>query len=147
MFQPPWFLWVQLLTKPVWVLLLQPVITRLSYNGYKLKANYGGPLTPEKVQEVEDIIPAKSGTDLDKISLKDAETKGLLEYKNLEDLYVQQVEKNFDIAAIKNSGIRFAYDSMYGAGKRVMTRLFPEIVHLHNDDNPGFSRTSTGTYS
>src|ERR1700758_325748 len=28
-----------------------------TYNGYKLKANYGGPLTPEKVQEIEDIIP------------------------------------------------------------------------------------------
>ncbi len=109
-----------------------------SYNGYKLKANYGGPLTPDKVQEVEDIIPEKSKTDLDKVSLKDAEAKGLLVYKNLEDLYVQQVEKSFDIAAIKNSGIRFAYDSMYGAGKRVMMRLFPEIVHLHNDDNPGF---------
>jgi phosphomannomutase len=109
-----------------------------SYNGYKLKAHYGGPLTPEKVQEVEDIIPEKSSIDLDTISLKNAETKGLLEYKNLEDLYVQQVEKNFDIAAIKNSGIRFAYDSMYGAGKRVMMRLFPEIIHLHNDDNPGF---------
>jgi phosphomannomutase len=109
-----------------------------SYNGYKLKANYGGPLTPDKVQEVEDIIPEKSKTDLDKVSLKDAEAKGSLVYKNLEDLYVEQVEKSFDIAAIKNSGIRFAYDSMYGAGKRVMTRLFPEIVHLHNDDNPGF---------
>ena len=109
-----------------------------SYNGYKLKANYGGPLTPDKVQEVEDIIPEKSKTDLDKVSLKDAEAKGLLVYKNLEDLYVEQVEKSFDIAAIKNSGIRFAYDSMYGAGKRVMMRLFPEIVHLHNDDNPGF---------
>lgn len=109
-----------------------------SYNGYKLKAHYGGPLTPEKVQEVEDIIPAKSSTDLDAISLKAAETKGLLIYKDLEELYIQQVEKNFDIAAIKNSGIRFAYDSMYGAGKRVMTRLFPEITHLHNDDNPGF---------
>ncbi|MHB8260263.1 MAG: phosphohexomutase domain-containing protein [Bacteroidia bacterium] len=109
-----------------------------SYNGYKLKAHYGGPLTPEKVQEVEDIIPAKSSTNLDSISLKAAETKGLLIYKDLEDLYIQQVEKNFDISAIKNSGIRFAYDSMYGAGKRVMTRLFPEITHLHNDDNPGF---------
>ncbi|MEO8761861.1 MAG: phosphoglucomutase/phosphomannomutase family protein, partial [Bacteroidia bacterium] len=73
-----------------------------------------------------------------KVSLKDAEAKGLLVYKDLENLYVEQVEKSFDIAAIKNSGIRFAYDSMYGAGKRVMMRLFPEIVHLHNDDNPGF---------
>ena len=27
---------------------------------------------------------------------------------------------------------------MFGAGQRVMFRLFPEIYHLHNDHNPGF---------
>lgn len=109
-----------------------------SYNGYKLKAHYGGPLTPDKVQEVEDIIPEKSVTNLDKISLKDAEAKGLLVYENLEELYIDRVRKSFDIDAIKNSGIRFAYDSMYGAGQRVMKKLFPEIIHLHDDYNPGF---------
>jgi phosphomannomutase len=29
------------------------------YNGFKLKGSYGGPLIPEKVQEIEDIIPEK----------------------------------------------------------------------------------------
>jgi phosphomannomutase len=29
-----------------------------SYNGYKLKGIHGGPLIPEEVQEVEDMIPA-----------------------------------------------------------------------------------------
>src|SRR5690554_8031449 len=28
-----------------------------SYGGYKLKSNYGGPLLPDKIQEVEDLIP------------------------------------------------------------------------------------------
>lgn len=109
-----------------------------SYNGYKLKANYGGPLTPEKVQEIEDIIPDKSKTDLENISLKQAESKGQLQYVNLEDMYVKHVEEHFDLEAIKNSGFTWAYDSMYGAGQRVMTRLFPDIIHLHNDHNPGF---------
>lgn len=109
-----------------------------AYNGYKLKANYGGPLTPEKVQEIEDIIPDKSSSNLDAVSLQDAEAKGMLVYHNLEDRYVKQVEKSFDIAAIRNSGFTWAYDSMYGAGQRVMARLFPEIIHLHNDHNPGF---------
>jgi Asp-tRNA(Asn)/Glu-tRNA(Gln) amidotransferase A subunit family amidase len=27
---------------------------------------------------------------------------------------------------------------MYGAGQRVMFRLFPEIIHLHNEHNPSF---------
>ncbi len=109
-----------------------------SYNGYKLKAHYGGPLTPEKVQEIEDIIPEKAALDTEKISLTDAEKKGLLVYENLEEMYIKHVEKNFDLAAIKNSGFTWAYDSMYGAGQRVMSRLFPDIIHLHNDYNPSF---------
>src|SRR5574337_1094492 len=27
-----------------------------AYNGYKLKGSYGGPMLPEKVQEIEDLI-------------------------------------------------------------------------------------------
>lgn len=109
-----------------------------SYNGYKIKAHYGGPLGPEQVQEVEDLIPDQSNSNYKTINFKDAESKGLLEFVNLEDLYINHVNANFDIAAIKNANLNLAYDSMFGAGQRVMSRLFPEIHHLHNDHNPGF---------
>jgi len=109
-----------------------------SYNGYKLKGNYGGPLNPEQVQEIEDMIADNSTVKLDSVDLKAAEAKDLLEIAPLEDMYVKHVEANFDLDLIKKSGIRFAYDSMYGAGQRVMYRLFPEIVHLHNEYNPSF---------
>ncbi len=109
-----------------------------SYNGYKLKAHYGGPLGPEIVQEIEDIIPPDTIYDLDVISLKDAEKNGMLKYVNLEEDYIKHVEKNFDLKAIKNANLNLAYDSMFGAGQRVMFKLFPEIYHLHNDENPGF---------
>ena len=109
-----------------------------SYNGYKLKGNYGGPLGPEKVQEIEDMIADKSTVNLDSIDLNAAEKSGKMEITALEDMYVKHVEANFDLKAIKDSGIKFAYDSMYGAGQRVMRRLFPEILHLHSDHNPGF---------
>lgn len=109
-----------------------------SYNGYKLKGHYGGPLVPEKIQEIEDIIPEKVNNNFNSIDLKEAENKGLLEYVNLEDMYLKHVEENFDINAIKKSNLSLAYDSMFGAGKRIMKRLFPEIIHLHDDDNPGF---------
>jgi len=109
-----------------------------SYNGFKLKGNYGGPLTPEKVQEIEDAIPDKPKLNYESVNLKDADAKGLRIHAPLEDLYVKRVEENFDLNAIKNSGLTLAYDSMYGAGQRVMKRLFPEIIHLHDDYNPSF---------
>jgi len=109
-----------------------------TYNGYKIKAHYGGPLGPELVQEVEDIIPEKCTVDYNAINLDDAEKKGDLQIVPLEELYIKHVQDNFDLQAIKNSGLILAYDSMFGAGQRVMYRLFPEIYHLHNDHNPGF---------
>ncbi len=109
-----------------------------SYNGYKLKGHYGGPLTPEKVQEIEDAIPDRVSINYETINLNDADKSGLRVLAPLEDLYVKRVEANFDLAAIKNSNLRLAYDSMYGAGQRVMKRLFPDIIHLHDDYNPSF---------
>ena len=109
-----------------------------TYNGYKIKAHYGGPLGPELVQEVEDVIPEKCTVDYNAVNLDEAEKSGKLQIVPLEELYIKHVQDNFDLQAIKNSGLILAYDSMFGAGQRVMYRLFPEIYHLHNDHNPGF---------
>lgn len=109
-----------------------------TYNGYKIKAHYGGPLGPELVQDIENDIPEKCSADYNSVDLNAAEKKGELQIVPLEDLYIQHVEANFDLQAIKNANLNLAYDSMFGAGQRVMARLFPEIYHLHNDHNPGF---------
>jgi phosphomannomutase len=109
-----------------------------SYNGYKIKGHYGGPLGPELVQEIEDIIPEKAAANYETVNLEEAKAKGLLEIVPLEDMYIKHVEDSFDIPAIRNSKMNLAYDSMYGAGQSVMKRLFPEIYHLHSDHNPGF---------
>ena len=109
-----------------------------SYNGFKLKGSYGGPLTPSKVQEIEDLIPERSSVDIEQLSLKELADKGLLKVIDLETDYVRHVEKNFDLASIRNSKLKFAYDAMFGSGQNVIRRLFPEITLLHCDDNPGF---------
>ncbi|MEO5642461.1 MAG: phosphoglucomutase/phosphomannomutase family protein [Bacteroidia bacterium] len=109
-----------------------------SYNGFKLKASYGGPLTPEKTAEIEPLIPENSTAKLDELKLEDFEKQGLLEWINLEDEYVSHVEKNFDLDAIRNSKLNLAYDAMYGAGQNVMRRLFPDATFLHCDYNPSF---------
>jgi phosphomannomutase len=107
-----------------------------SYNGYKIKGHYGGPLEPEKIQEIENIIPEKITTSWENVNLAESAKTGMLENAPLEDLYIKQVEDNFDLEAIKK--LNLAYDAMYGAGQRVMQRLFPDIQKLHCDHNPGF---------
>ena len=109
-----------------------------SYNGYKLKGDFGGPLLPDDISDVENRIPELNSVDIDSISLKDLESEGMLEYVDLEDDYCKHAESNFDLEAIRSSGLNLAYDSMFGAGKNVISRLLPEALQIHSDDNPGF---------
>ncbi len=107
-----------------------------TYNGYKLKGNFGGPLLPEHIAEVEEQIPDE--VDIPDVELKLVESDGLLEYVDLEQMYIDAVEEAFDLDAIRNSGMRLGYDAMWGAGQNVIRRLFPEAFLLHAGDNPGF---------
>lgn len=109
-----------------------------SYNGYKLKGHFGGPLLPEDIQKIEDIIPDSNNIDVESISIADLVKAEKVEYVDLETMYVDHVEKNFDMNAIRNSKMKFAYDAMYGAGQNVMKRILPDITFLHCDHDPGF---------
>ncbi len=108
------------------------------YNGYKLKGYYGGPLLPDRIEEVEKLIPDVPSFNFKSISLESIEKSGLLEYQSFEDIYYEHVVNHFDLECIEKSGLRFAYDSMYGAGQNIMYRLFPYITHLHKQHNPTF---------
>jgi phosphomannomutase len=107
-----------------------------SYNGFKLKAHYGGPSSPAVIDAVEQAIPATLTLALK--SHAENIDAGMVEYVDLETMYVNEVESKFDLKTIKDSKMDFAYDAMYGAGQNVMRRIFPEITLLHCDHNPGF---------
>lgn len=109
-----------------------------SYNGYKLKGAHGGPLIPEEVQQVEDLIPADHGVDLDHVDLGKARAGGMLLEIDLEGMYIAHVKKNFDLEAIRGSSLKLGYDAMYGAGQRVVPQILPATTLLHCDHNPGF---------
>lgn len=107
-----------------------------SYNGYKLKSSFGGPTIPKEIEEVESIIP---DTPIGKLApFEEFVENGKVEYVDLEQMYIDHVIANFDLDLIKNSGLKVAYDAMYGAGQNVMKRLFPDAALLHCEDNPSF---------
>jgi phosphomannomutase len=109
-----------------------------SYNGFKLKGPYGGPLIPVHVAEIEALIPDNPSVDYASVDLALLEQAGMLHVVDLETMYCDQVRKSFDLDAIRNSGLRLGYDAMYGAGQNVMRRLLPELTFLHCDYNPSF---------
>jgi phosphomannomutase len=108
-----------------------------AYNGYKLKSKEGGPMFSENVEEVEALMPDRPMEDLP--SIKQLEEKGLLEYPDLEGVYIEHVRANFDLDLINSAGFNIAYDAMFGSGKKTMATLLPSAALLHCDDNPGFN--------
>ena len=109
------------------------------YNGYKLKGCFGGPLSSEKVEEVESLIPSEDKIYLNQVDINLEIKKGNISIVDLEKIYLNRVKSSFDLDAIKDSGLNFAYDAMYGAGQNVMKKLFPEMTFLHCDYNPSFN--------
>lgn len=111
-------------------------------NGYKLKGHYGGPLMENDIHDVENLIPDSCDYDIDKISLKDFEDKGLLEYVDIESMYCDYLEEKFDLDLIRKSKMNLAFDAMYGSGQNVMKKLFPDIKLLHCEHQPLFGYIS-----
>ncbi len=106
------------------------------YNGYKIKASYGGPATPAMIDEVEALIPDSLNLQLK--SIEEYSKEGLISFVDLESMYCDEIEANFDMEAIRNCGMNWAYDAMYGAGQNVMRRILPNATFLHCEHNPGF---------
>jgi len=111
-----------------------------SYNGYKLKASYGGPSIPREVSEVEALIPDRPSVRMK--TLAELEQTGLLTFVDMEEMYLKHIEENFDLPLLTSMQEKMAYDAMYGAGQNVVKRLFPKAHHLHCEYNPGFGGTA-----
>ena len=109
-----------------------------SYNGYKLKGHFGGPLSPAEVDEIEKIIPDSNPVDLSLVSPGEMKKKGLVEMHDFEKMYLDRVEQVFDLPLIKKANLGLAYDAMYGAGQNVLKKLMPGITFLHCEYNPSF---------
>lgn len=109
-----------------------------SYNGFKLKANFGGPLAPEKIIEIENLIPDFCSIDFDAVSIEEGIKNGVIEVHDIEKNYIDHLQKTFDLQSIQNSSLKLVYDAMYGAGQRVISKILPNVKLLHCEHNPSF---------
>lgn len=109
-----------------------------AYNGFKIKAPFGGPATPDQIAAVESHLPSIN-TPLPLKSFDHYVANGLIQEINLVDQYIKDLESKFDLDAIRKSEIKIAHDAMYGAGMGLVERMLPgQVVPLHAEVNPGF---------
>lgn len=107
-----------------------------SYNGFKIKAHYGGPASPKVVGEIEELI--LDNVPISQKSFDEYLSEGMIEVVDMETEYANHVESNFDMDVLTNPKYQWAYDAMYGAGQNIVRRLLPDATFLHCDHNPGF---------
>lgn len=110
------------------------------YNGFKVKGSFGGPAYPEQIAEIEKEL-AKLEYKPQKLALKSMDdyiTERAIRPFDAKESYLRYIRKKIDLDAIQNSGIKFLYDPMYGAGINTMQRLLPDVTEIHGSLNPSF---------
>ena len=110
------------------------------YNGFKLKADFGGPAPPPMVATVEEAVKRVPTRTEPLPSLAALQEHGQVHVEDLAAAYVLALREIMDLAAIRDSELTIAHDPMYGAGKGVVAELLgrDRVVELHGDWNPGF---------
>jgi phosphomannomutase len=107
-----------------------------TYNGYKIKANYGGPAIPSEVSKVEAMI-SNDWVDAGN-SFESYMSDGMITYGDFETMYYELCMNSFDMNALDSVSSGLVYDAMYGAGQAIVKRLLPKSTILHGNHNPGF---------
>lgn len=108
-----------------------------AYNGFKIKAHYGGPAIPSMISEVEALIQEEVPTLTHAVD--HWISQGMVQKLDLMQAYLDKIRSNFDLDAIAGISHGLAFDAMYGAGQRVIPTLFPKAHLLHCQHNPGFN--------
>ncbi len=108
------------------------------YNGFKIKAPFGGPAPPSQIDAVEERL-----SDLNEaVSVHPFEKhveEGTIKEIPVTDDYLKALKERIDIDSIKKSGITIAHDPMFGAAQGLLKKLLGKQVHeIHDDFNPGF---------
>jgi len=112
------------------------------YNGFKIKGDFGGPAHPEMIEKVEKELKKVLKSKVEsKMTFEQLVTKGTIKKVDFTAAYVEDLRTKLDIPLIESSGIKIAYDAMYGAGQGVFSQLVQPRAELRNSYNPSFGGT------
>lgn len=111
------------------------------YNGFKIKANFGGPATPEQIDAVEKELKnvMNRPPQFKQKTLEDYTKLKKIRIFDAKESYIRYLKKKIKFPMIAKSGFRILYDPMHGAGIDTIQKLLPKVDEIHGDFNPSFS--------
>jgi phosphomannomutase len=96
------------------------------WNGVKYKAWYGGSGKPSIIAEIESFL----GQPVARAARPAPRPAPIEEYDFLPP-YLKAIESFADLDLIAKSGLKFAVDSMYGAGRTILSDIFTRLGVAH----------------
>lgn len=113
------------------------------YNGYKIKAPYGGSASQHQIKEIEKELPGITkpvGT----LTFEEYQKMGLIRMTDFRTEYFNTLKESIDIDLLKKSGLKIAHDPMYGAGCGILRELLGEdsVIEIHGKRDPLFGGTA-----
>ncbi len=108
------------------------------YNGFKLRGDHGGPMFDKDLKDVENLISNEIEIDLELLNWNYLLEQGLINYIDLESIYLKEIRDSFNIPLIAGSGLKFAFDAMYGSSQNFIHKILPATHALHCEVNPTF---------
>jgi alpha-D-glucose phosphate-specific phosphoglucomutase len=114
------------------------------YNGFKVKAAYGGAASKQQINAIEQklfAISERFGANL--MDFNRAMDQGLIQKFDPAWPYYEHLTTNLiNMDIISNGELKVVVDSMYGAGRgvfgEILSRTRTRIRELHSEMNPGF---------
>lgn len=110
------------------------------YNGFKIKAPFGGPAPPHQISEVEDRLDQFDGS-LEVDDYGDYLNSNSVEELDITGEYLDVIRERLDLDAIRKSNSKIAHDPMYGSAQGLVKDLLGddvEVIEVRTDVNPGF---------
>jgi phosphomannomutase len=108
------------------------------YNGYKLRGENGGPMFDKDIKDVENLISNDVEIDLDLLNWNYLVEQGLITYIDLENIYYRNILESFDLVKINESGLKIAFDALYGSSQNIIRKILPQAKAMHCEVNPSF---------
>ncbi len=109
------------------------------FNGFKIKAHYGGSAEPAICKGIEAQIDKSK---VKKIHLTEAKKQKLLQIKDLKPMMYKAQKKLVDFELISKSGVRFAHDPLFGVGAGCFDDILEgtscKVTTLNSEHNPIF---------
>ncbi len=104
------------------------------YNGFKIKASYGGSALPEAIRSIEKNLVTAENRPAAK------PRNELIEKASIRKAYIDYLSSHLDLDIIKKAGLQVAHNAMYGAGQQIVSDLLGSTMtaNYHCSLNPSF---------